>query len=264
MIKIRFILVILLLFGLAINGSIFSIKGSGNIIKEQREIDSVFNGIKLATHGDLYVKIGNKVKLTVEGDDNIIPLIVTKVSDNTLIIRIKRELKSGFSSRRGIRYYLTVKEGQLNYLSLTSHGDIKLPSMTGESVKLNLSSHGDIEIKKVQAKDINLVLTSHGKVVMDYLKADFIKAKLTSHGKVRIKSGEVTDQDVLLTSHGDYQAKGLCSENCKVVSNSHGKIVIYATKKLNARISGHSRLYYKGNPVSELNSHSHGRIVSID
>jgi len=65
-------------------------KGSGNIIKEDRDINSNFSGVIVSNHGDLFIEIGDQVKLTI----------------------------------KGIKYYLTVKKGQLNSLKATSHGDL--------------------------------------------------------------------------------------------------------------------------------------------
>ncbi len=262
--KIKIILISTIILSFVGCGLMYSIVGSGDVIKEDREIDINFTGVKITNHGNLFIKIGDQVKLTIEGDDNIISLISAKVSDNRLIIRSDKKLRRGYKSRKGIKYYLTVKKGQLNYLSATSHGDISIPELTGDMVKVILTSHGDVEIGKIIAKEVKLHLTSHGDIEIEQVNADSIRSKQTSHSKVRIKSGKVKTQELYLTSHGDYLAKNLKSNNCDVTITSHGKVVVNVSELLEAKISGHGDLYYLGDAKVKFNKGKHGTIKSID
>lgn len=258
------ILIPLLLTALSMQGCFESLRGSGRIVTDVRQISPDFNAVRLTNHGDLVVTLGDRIKLTVEGDDNILPHITTRVSNDTLLIRNDPDLHGGWSSRRGIRYFLTVRKGQLNHLELTSHGDARLPELSGPGAAVRLSSHGDIHVGRVESDDFTLTLTSHGDVTIEELISDRIEVRLTSHGRVRLRSGKVTEQDVALTSHGDYLAGQLRSEHCRVRNSSHGTIRVWAEKTLNARLTSHGRLYYQGDPVIDASRQSREKMRRID
>jgi len=264
MTKFRWILVMMLVLAFTLHASWFtSLKGSGRIVTDERKISPDFSGVAVANHGDLYVKIGDAVSLTLEGDDNILPRIVTRVEGDTLVIRTEKSLRSGWSSRRGIRYHLTVKKGQLNHLSLSSHGDAEVPELTGKNVRVRLSSHGDMDIKMIKTDDLELRLSSHGDIDIGVLTADSIDARMSSHGKIRISEGKVRDQDISLSSHGDYLAAGVRSDHCRVSNSSHGTIKVWVEKSLSARLTSHGRLYLKGDPEIDASKNSREKIRKI-
>lgn len=263
--KNRIMAIIILVFSaFTLQACFMSLQGSGTIIKEERKISADFNGVRVSNHGDLVVTLGDAVKLTVEGDDNIVPYIETRVSGDTLELSTKRSLRQGWSSRRGVRYHLTVKKGQLNHLALTSHGDAELPELTGPAAKLRLSSHGDVTIDRIRTDDFKLNVSSHGDVKIGELTADSLNVRMTSHGDVRIHEGVVKDQDVSLTSHGDYRAEGVASDNCRVSNTSHGTVGVWAKKNLTARITSHGRVYYRGDPEIDASRESRKKLRKRD
>ena len=254
----------LLIMALCFQGCFASIQGSGRIIQDERAITADFNGVRVSNHGDLAVSLGDRVKLVVEGDDNIVPRIVTRVSGDTLVIENDRDFRYGWSSRKGIRYHLTVRKGQLNRLELTSHGDAEVPEITGPGAEVRLTSHGDIRIGRIETDDFSLEVTSHGDVKIERIKADSLKVRMTSHGDIRLVSGEVGEQDISLTSHGDYLAAGVRSLDCRVRNSSHGTIRVWAEKSLSARLSSHGRLYYKGDPAIDASRESRKKMRRRD
>ncbi len=264
MIKMKTLLSIIILLSFISCNYVFSYKGSGNIIKEDRDINTNFTGVIVSNHGDLFIEIGDQVKLTIKGDDNIIPYIKTEISNNILKIKSGKKIRNGFRSRKGIKYYLTVKKGQLSSLKATSHGDISIPELIGDKIKITLTSHGDVEVDKIEAKKVEFSLTSHGDLEIGDINADFIKSKQTSHSEIEIKSGIVKNQDLYLTSHGDYLAKNVKSLNCKVKITSHGKVVVFCNEVLDVKITSHGDLYYRGKPDLTTDIGKHGTLKSID
>lgn len=256
------VLAIVAVFGF--QGCFASIQGSGRIIRDERAIAPDFNGVRVSNHGDLEVSLGDKVELIVEGDDNIIPRIVTRISGDTLVIENEKDFRYGWSSRKGIRYLLTVRKGQLNRLVLTSHGDAEIPELTGSGADVRLTSHGDIRIGKIITDDFSLEVSSHGDVKIGEIKADSLKARMTSHGDIRLVSGEVAEQDISLTSHGDYLAAGVRSRNCRVRNSSHGTIRVWVEKSLDASLTSHGRLYYKGDPEIDASRESRKKMRRLD
>src|SRR5262245_29059811 len=83
-----------------------TVTGSGVVKSESREIEPV-ESVALSGIGELTVTQGDAVKLTVEAEDNILPLIETKTANGKLTLG----LKSGTTvqTTKPIKYNLTVK-----------------------------------------------------------------------------------------------------------------------------------------------------------
>ncbi len=245
-------------------GLFIGIEGSGNVISEDRDIDSEFSTIKLTNHVDIYVTIGDKVSLSLKGDDNLIPHVITRVSGNKLTIRSDKKLRKGYRTRKGLKAYLTVRKGQLKTIESTSHGDIILPELTGKDLFVEMSSHGDIEIDRIEGTDVTFELSSHGDLKIGYVKIENLDVDLSSHGDLFINDGEAVNQRISLSSHGDYMAKKMASDTCHIQINSHGTAKLWVKKMLKGKVSGHGNLFYRGEPKLEIRKSSHGKIHSVD
>jgi len=242
---------------------------AGSQKREHREIGSEFSGLEFATHGELQVTVGERVELIVEADEEMLPLITTRVRGNVLVIDRKSRASNWFrelfrSSRmRRMRFYLTVLPGQIDHLVASSHGDIVIPELKGKRVGVELSSHGEVEIDEIKADSVRIYLSSHGDLNVRKLQAESLRCEMSSHGLVRIRSGRVRNQIVDLSSHGDYLAEGLECEEAMVELSSHGTAKIYATEKLEASITSHGDLYYRGNPDLDIPRSQMKRVRSI-
>ena len=60
-----------------------TIKGSGNVVTEERDV-SGFDRVALSGFGEVIITQGDKESLTVETDDNLMRYIETKVRGGTL------------------------------------------------------------------------------------------------------------------------------------------------------------------------------------
>ncbi|HWL48440.1 MAG TPA: DUF2807 domain-containing protein, partial [Acidimicrobiia bacterium] len=70
------VLVLMLLSALVASSCIVGVEGSGNVITESREV-SDFNEIVLGGSGRVMVEVTGTESLTIEAEDNIMPLLET-------------------------------------------------------------------------------------------------------------------------------------------------------------------------------------------
>ena len=159
-------------FGLPIGMS-----GSGNVVTETRQV-SGFNGVVLAAVGKLTITQGDKEKLTITSDDNILPLIKTEVRAGKLVIEFENP-STTISSLTEITYNLTVVN--LNSLQISGAGDITAAGLKSESFTASVSGAGNIE---VSGEAVTQVVTVSG--AGDYLAADLksqsVKVTITGVG----------------------------------------------------------------------------------
>lgn len=201
-----------------------SITGNGNVISEKRNISDV-HSIKTSGSIDIEISNGNSYSLVVEDDENLIPYIVTEVSNGMLNIHYK----NNYSIMDGhAKVMVTVPS--LNKISTSGSSDIKGHGTIKSDNQLDIatSGSGDIDLE-VDAPAINATSSGSGDIAL---------------------SGRTKNFDCEISGSGDVKCSNLKSENANInlsgSSNSH----VFASVGLKVKIAGSGDLYYSGNPAS--------------
>src|SRR5688572_4479854 len=123
-----------------------SIKGSGDLVKEKRS-RSGFTGIDAGGSIKRDVIKGDAFDVEVEADDNIIALVETKVSGNTLEI----QMKDGYSCSNST-VHVTVRLPKLEGLGLSGASHAKAIGINTERLTVDISGASDLTLKGSAAK----------------------------------------------------------------------------------------------------------------
>lgn len=134
-----FILLLIALF--AFNFALTQTRGSGNIVSESRDV-SLFTGIALETAGDITLSQGDSEPLTIEADDNLLPLLTSRVENGVLVLGTKDEVN--LRPSRDIHYTITVKS--LDRLEISGAGDISGRDLTLDALSIDISGAGDVDL----------------------------------------------------------------------------------------------------------------------
>jgi len=207
------------------------LKGSGNVITETRPL-STFHGVELGLPGDMEITIGNEESVTINVEENILPLIETRVSGG--ILKVGLIPGASIQPTKPMKFILTAKA--LDRLETDSLGSISAPALNADDFKASINSSG------------NIVLTG--------LQSNTLTVEIQSIGNVKIEEGEVTEQTVTISSAGSYNSPDLKSQNAKIRIESSGDAVIWATGSLDVVINSSGSVGYYGSPKvkSEINS----------
>jgi hypothetical protein len=234
------------------------VQGSGHVVTEERPVEDI-TGVNLATMGTMYIEIGNEDKLVIEGEDNLIEYIETRVRGRVLTVQTRRN--TNLRCRKPIKYHLTVRD--LSSISISSSGDIVAPDFDAERFKISVSSSGDLEMGDLKAELLRASISSSGDVQIDDLHAYAADISISSSGDLSIDGGRVEEQDVKVSSSGDYHASDLESVRATVRLSSSGDAHIYVTDDLDVVISSSGSVYYAGNPSLQQTISSSGRARRI-
>jgi hypothetical protein len=210
------------------------VRGSGNVITEEREV-SGFNEVQLATAGTLTIEQNGIESLTIESEDNILPLISTEVEDGRLTIATKPTgTFGGFWNTRPLKYRLSVKD--LSYIGNSASGNIELEKLDSQEITTETSGSGDLE-----AKDLTAVTYT---------------ARCSGSGGISA-TGKVDQLDAASSGSGSYEGRDLESERAKVSVTGSGNATVRVSDSLDAIVSGSGSIRYIGNPdVTETDSGS--------
>lgn len=116
------------------------VRGSGVVASEEREV-SGFDSVAVEGVGELYVEPTGTESLTIEAEDNILPLLRSRVLDGELVLDL--EPGTGISTTEPIIYRLTV--AGLNSISASGSPEVDARGIVGD--ELTVSSSGTSKVR---------------------------------------------------------------------------------------------------------------------
>lgn len=218
-----------------------TIKGNGNVKKETREV-SGFTGVSLSGSMNVELAYGNSNSITIEGDENILPYIETKVEDGVLQIRTKN--KTGFKTRTKLMVYVSLTK--VTELKVSGSGNI-----TGSG---DFSNNGETKVSLSGSGNIDVELNSFNET----------KISISGSGNVTLKGKSTNNIDATISGSGNIDCSEIeCNDVFAHVSGS-GNIRVFANKSIDAKVSGSGNIYYKGAAASlNLKSAGSGKIIKV-
>lgn len=198
-----------------------SIKGSGNVISESRQLPE-FREIRLEGQGKVSLAQRSHSSLEVTTDDNILPSIKTEVNNGKLIISHE---KGKNLKPTTLNFTITVKD--LAGISIAGSGDI-IGDDEFDSARFyaDIAGSGDIAIK---------------------MNSDRLESSISGSGSIHL-SGSTNSYDARITGSGDVDAFEMRAKDSSVVITGSGNCRISASDKLRAKITGSGDVLYKGRP----------------
>lgn len=194
--------------------------GNGNVITKERAISGNFNQIEVSRGLDVYLDQGNTENITVQADENLQDLIITKIEGNILKIYTAKNIYQ--SSAKQV--HVTFKN--ISKISSSSGSDVYATNtISGEHLELNSSSGSAMEVDvKVThlycaaSSGSNLKLTgttnalvanasSGGDIHADHLSAVITKAKATSGADISVNVSEELTANTGSGGHITYSGK---------------------------------------------------------
>jgi hypothetical protein len=173
------------------------IKGSGVRLKQRRDVAS-FNSIATEGAFDIEVVCQKPESVEVEGDDNLLQLITTEVSNNVLHIRSNRS----FSVNDPIK--ITIAAPDIQGISAKGAGKFDIAGIKNE--KFEIDANGATAIKVAgETKLIDIDSNGAGKVDAHKLRA--ARGVVDVKGVARVDVNVVEQLDVTVSgpAHVTYQ-----------------------------------------------------------
>lgn len=132
------------------------IKGSGSVKTETREA-AEFNAVSFKAEGDVEIKQTGKESLSVTAEDNLLPLLETRVKDGTLEIDTADGVH--IHPTKTIKYAIQVKK--LDSLHISGVGSVEAADIKGKSLSVSFSGIGSVKVSG-SADDLELHISGVG------------------------------------------------------------------------------------------------------
>lgn len=178
-------------------GSSEQVQGNGNVKRQAREVGH-FTGLAMSLPGKVEVRSGAGEGITIEADDNLLPLIETVVEDGTLTIRNKHKV-----SIRTRNLKIVVQARELDRLALGGSGSIDADRLQGKRIKLDLGGSGTIKVGKAEGESISINIGGNGDLKVDEGSARSLSATIGGSGKIAMARVPVDKASVTVAGSGD-------------------------------------------------------------
>jgi Putative auto-transporter adhesin, head GIN domain len=213
---------------------------------EARTVTS-FDSIELRAFGDMHITQGDTESLTLEGDEETLEKITSRVEGTKLILELGQNwlerIMAGINALGGksVKYHISVKD--LKSLKVIGSSDVHMPSLKTTNLHLAITGNGDIKLPSLIAETLEVDISGRGEIEV---------------------AGQVRSQDVSITGSGDYEAKALTSQTAKVSISGHGDVEVAVSETLDVRIAGYGEVTYTGNPQVKQSIAGAGSIKRVN
>jgi hypothetical protein len=203
------------------------VEGNGNIKTEERNVEA-FSEVEVHGAIDVYVTQGELKPVRIEGDENLLQYIEIKQVGNKLEVR----------SRKGY--------------NLDASQDMKIFVTSPAYSSIDVSGACDIigENRITGNDQLRLQVSGAGEIKME-VDVPKIRTDISGSGSVNLK-GKTRDFECDLSGAAEAHCYDLLAENASVEISGAGDVELYASMKLDARVSGAGTVKYKGN-ATEVN-----------
>lgn len=117
------------------------IDGSGDVVTETREVGG-FTSVELDGEGELIITQGDTELLSIESDDNILPVIESTVENGTL----RLDVENGKSIKNFTRLVYTLTVTNLNSISMDGAASIRVENFTTDALAVSMDGAGEFVI----------------------------------------------------------------------------------------------------------------------
>ena len=227
-------------FGLTVGGVTVMdggtrIEGSDHLVHVPRAISGV-HALELRAPVDVVIKQADVEKLTLHTDDNIAPLIETRVQDGVLHVTIQ----PGVSFHTGHAIGLTLEVPRLDAIRVVGSGDVVCAGLTTDLMEITVRGSGDVRLDALHAGAVAVLIQGSGDVNL---------------------SGTAARQGYVIEGSGDISAQELTGKDVAVRIAGSGDASVWATETLSVEIAGSGDVTYHGQPTVKKAIHGSGDLI---
>ncbi|MDQ1920965.1 head GIN domain-containing protein [Massilia pseudoviolaceinigra] len=200
------------------------VQGSTIVKRETRALGH-FTGVALSLPAKVEVRIGNTESVSIETDDNLLPLVETVIENGTLQLRPNKRNLS-FKTRH---MKIVVQAKSLDHISIGGSGSIDADALRGDKVSINVGGAGSIVLKGIEADHAIIAVGGSG--------------SLTSG------PGSLDNVSIMIGGSGDVNIGKVKARNAKISVAGSGEAIVWVSDGLNTSIAGSGDVKYYGSPT---------------
>jgi len=211
------------------------IEGNGKIAKREMSMPEI-NSVNLSISADVILVDDSTGTVTIEGESNLIEVIVLERNGKTLTIKSDNCL----SSNKSITIYVPIQV--VASLQVNGSGNFKSEDkLAATDLELGINGSGNIDIE-VDAGNVSSEINGSGDIIL--------KGASKSH-KIEVNGS------------GNIEAENFPTGDIRILINGSGDCKVMATTALALKIRGSGSVYYSGNPDISSDIKGSGSVEKI-
>jgi len=175
-----------------------SVTGSGNIKTEVRQVSN-FTAVVFSEVGELVIGQTGVEALTITGDDNIVPILTSDVSNGVLHLGVKDN--QNYSTQKPITYALSVKT--LTGLTLSGAGTTQVHNLDTQKLTVTMSGAGSATVQG-KADSQEVTVSGVGSYDGSAFTTKTAKATVSGVGSAIINASDTLDATVSGVGNVEY------------------------------------------------------------
>lgn len=191
------LLLFVIALGTACHGIHRGVLGSGKLLKENRNVGS-FNSISTEGAFDIEVVCQKPQEVEISGDDNILPLVSTEVSNNVLHVRSLRN----YSSSEPLKLRISVPD--LVEIHSSGAGAIEVSGVKNDRFEIDVNGAPTIKASG-ETKALKIDANGAGNIDTHKLRAARVEVESKGVSGVEVYAAEQLDVTVSGPSHVIYR-----------------------------------------------------------
>jgi hypothetical protein len=156
------------------------IDGSGRIVQQSRNVGE-FRAVQTMGSENVEVRFGPKTSVVIAADDNILPLLSSRVVNGTL----KIESRGSYRTHNPIRVWITTP--RLEEFTTMGSGSVVIHDVNSPHLKLTLQGSGDIQANG-RTGELDLALMGSGRARLGDLSATDVSAGVFGSGDAVVRA----------------------------------------------------------------------------
>lgn len=174
-----------------------TINGSGSPGSRTETISGIHE-VSLSVPGTLVIEVGRETPLRIEGDDNIVEVLVIERNGSELEIRAPR--RTSLNPNRPLRLHLGV--ASLEGVSVAGSGQIEAEGIHADAFNASVAGSGDIVIGRLDARSVEVSIAGSGDIVIDG-QANNLEVSIAGSGNAHVDDLSVHEAEVSIAGSGD-------------------------------------------------------------
>jgi len=234
-----------------------AVVGSGEVINQTIDVSN-FDRVTLEGFGNVFIEQGQTESLSVQTDENILPLLDIRVRGKELVLGVKE----GFdvTPSHGIVFNLTVRS--LDQLTLSGSGAFEVGPVETTDMTVSLLGSGDINITALTAEDLSIDLNGSGNIVIKDIDVKTVDTSLLGSGDISLE-GKTDTQKVSVAGSGTILAGDLETTAGDVSIPGSGNITVWISDELAIQVNGSGDIRYYGQPIIDQSGSGSGDLISL-
>ena len=215
------------------------VEGSGTALEETRNFEEVTR-VSIHGEGQLILVQGRESSLRIRGDDNIVPLLRSEVSEGVLVLGPRDGVS--VDAQTPIVYRLTLRSVEGVEASGAARAEIGPIESPRFSLRVSGASHAEAE--SIRAEGIQVESSGASDVTAE-LHAHTAGVMVSGSSRVSLR-GSAEEQEVEVSGASNYEGSGLQTHRAVVRASGSSDTSLFADEDLRLEASGASSIHYGG------------------